>query len=162
MVPMTFLIASQAFQPQGAIPKVYTCDGQDISPSITWQQLPTGTKSLALIMDDPDVHDPALPTNSSYVHWLVYNIPPAAGGLKENAEANGLPEGSKLGKNDENKARYQGPCPPTGQHHYYFKVYALDFILPDLKEPTKDQLEKAMEGHVIGKAELVGTYQRFR
>lgn len=162
MLAMAFLMVSQAFQMQGAIPTQYTCEGQNTSPPISWSNLPNNAKSLALIMDDPDAADPKDPTHQSFTHWVLYNIPITSAGLEEGIEAAKLPLGTKQGKNGWDKTGYGGPCPPTGLHHYYFKLYALDTILPDLNNPTKQQLEKAMEGHILNETELIGTYQKIR
>lgn len=160
MLTLAFLLTTQAFQPEAAIPSKYTCDGLDISPSITWSNLPEHTKSLALIVDDPDARDPDDPKMTNYVHWVLYNIPPTAEGLPENVKSDNLPIGTQQGKNDWGKTGYGGPCPPSDNHRYYFKLYALDTILPNLEQPTKAQLEKAINGHIISTTELMGTYTR--
>ena len=156
---MSIQITSAAFMSDKEIPKQYTCDGKDISPPLEWSGLPAGTKSLALIVDDPDAPDPAAP-RMTWVHWVLYNIPPAATGLPEGVGSRDLPEGTKEGLNDWKRTGYGGPCPPIGRHRYFHKLYALDAVLPDLGRPTKARLEKAMQGHVLGQAELIGTYQR--
>ncbi|MDB5311254.1 MAG: hypothetical protein JWO38_5456 [Gemmataceae bacterium] len=156
---MSLGITSAAFQPGGSIPAVYTCEGRDVSPPLAWSGVPAGAKSLALIVDDPDAPDPAAPKRV-YVHWVLYNIPPATTGLPEAATAADLPPGTLEGKNDWNRTGYGGPCPPIGRHRYFFKLYALDTTLPDLKHPTKAALLKAMEGHVLAQAEMIGTYQK--
>ena len=155
---MAMQISSTAFDHNQPIPEQFTCDGQDISPELEWDGLPDGARSLALVVDDPDAPDPKAP-KMTWVHWVLYNIPPRLGGLSESAAA-GLPEGVQEGVNNWEKTGYGGPCPPTGRHRYFFKLYALDTVLQDLNEPTKDQLLEAMEGHILDKAELVGTYQR--
>lgn len=152
-------ISSWAFGHQGAIPAPYTCEGADRSPPLTWADLPTGTRSLVLIVDDPDAPDPAAP-RMTWVHWLLYNLPPGSGGLPEAVKPSALPAGTLQGRNDFKRTGYGGPCPPTGRHRYFHKLYALDTVLPDLHEPTKAQLEQAMKGHVLGQAELLGTYQK--
>jgi hypothetical protein len=121
--------------------------------------MPDGTKSLALIVDDPDAPDPAAPKRT-WVHWVLYNIPPTANGLPEAVASSSLPKGTREGTNDWNRTGYGGPCPPIGRHRYFFKLYALDVVLPDLGPARKAELEKAMEGHIPAKAELVGTYQK--
>jgi len=141
------------------VPAQYTCEGADASPPLAWSGLPTGTKSLALIIDDPDAPDPAAP-KMTWVHWVLYNIPPAASDLPEAVKTVQLPAGTKEGTNDWKRTGYGGPCPPIGRHRYFHKLYALDVVLPDLKHPTKIQLEKAMAGHILGQAELMGTYQK--
>ena len=158
---MTLEITSPAFSHNEAIPSKYTCDDKDISPALEWSGLPEGTKSVALIVDDPDAPDPAAP-KMTWVHWVLYNIPPSATGLAEAVEAQNLPQGTKEGLNDWRRTGYGGPCPPIGRHRYFHKLYALDVVLPDLGNPTKKDLERAMEGHIIARAELVGTYQRSR
>ncbi len=152
-------LTSPYFEENGEIPKKYTCDGKDISPALEWSDVPAGTKSLALIVDDPDAPDPANP-RMTWVHWVLYNIPVTADSFAENIGEKDLPEGALSGLNDWKRTGYGGPCPPVGRHRYFHKLYALDIILPDLKRPTKAKLEKAMKGHIISKAELVGTYQR--
>lgn len=156
---MSPTLISAAFAHQGAIPTKYTCEGADVSPPLTWTELPPGTKSLALIVDDPDAPDPAAP-KMVWVHWVLYNLPATANGLPEDASA--LPPGARQGLNDWQRAGYGGPCPPIGRHRYFHKLYALDTVLPDLGHPTKAMLEKAMKGHILGQAELVGTYQKRR
>lgn len=141
----------------GEIPEKYTCDGQDISPPLLWDDIPEGTKSLVLIVDDPDAPDPKAP-KMTWVHWLIYNIPPTTKGLEEGVS--NFPKGALHGKNDWRRTGYGGPCPPIGRHRYFFKLYALDTVLPDLKIPDKKALESAMKGHIIEMAELIGTYQR--
>jgi len=154
-------LTSPSFENQGEIPKKHTCDGADISPALAWTDAPQGTKSLVLIVDDPDAPDPANP-RMTWVHWVLYNIPADAGSLAEGVKEKGLPKGTLQGLNDWKKTGFGGPCPPIGKHRYFHKLYALDIVLPDLKHPTKAQLEKAMEGHVLSKTELVGLYQRNR
>jgi hypothetical protein len=156
---MSLALTSPAFSHNGQIPKQYTCQGDDVSPALAWDDLPEGTKSLALIVDDPDAPDPAAPQRT-WVHWVLYNIPPGASGLKQAIEPTALPPGTREGKNDWKRTGYGGPCPPIGRHRYFHKLYALDVMLPDLKEPTKAELEQAMKGRVIGKIELMGTYQK--
>jgi Raf kinase inhibitor-like YbhB/YbcL family protein len=154
------LTLSSIFVDGGAIPATFTCDGADTSPPLAWAELPAETKSLALIVDDPDAPDPAAPQRT-WVHWVLYNIPPEAGRLAEGAGRQ-LPAGTRSGKNDWGKAGYGGPCPPIGRHRYFFKLYALDAQLPDLGSTTKVELEHAMQGHVLAQAQLVGCYQRQR
>jgi hypothetical protein len=156
---MAFVLTSSAFTHQGPIPKSHTCQGKDISPALAWTDLPKGTQSFALIVDDPDAPDPAAP-KTTWVHWVLYNIPPGVSGLKEAVAPADLPSGTREGRNDWKRTGYNGPCPPIGRHRYFHKLYALDAVLPDLKQPTKAELEKAMKGHVLGKVELIGTYQK--
>jgi Raf kinase inhibitor-like YbhB/YbcL family protein len=119
--------------------------------------VPAGTKSLALVVDDPDAPDPKAP-KMTWVHWVLFDLPPTAVDLAEGVKA--LPPGTRDGTNDWHRTGYGGPCPPIGRHRYFFKLYALDRMLGDLGTPTKAQLEKAMEGHVLGRAELMGTYEK--
>jgi len=156
---MALALTSAAFTHNGPIPKLYTCQGKDISPALAWSGLPTGTKSLALIVDDPDAPDPAAP-KMTWVHWVLYNIPVSATGLPEAVAPSALPAGTREGRNDWKRTGYGGPCPPIGVHRYFHKLYALDVMLPDLKQPTKAELERAMQGHVLAKVELMGTYQK--
>jgi Raf kinase inhibitor-like YbhB/YbcL family protein len=156
---MPFTISSPAFAPNDPIPAKYTCEGADISPPLQWSGAPEGTKSFALIVDDPDAPDPAKPQRV-YVHWVVYNIPASVTRLPENAAKSGLPPGAMQGTNDFGKQTYGGPCPPIGRHHYHFKLYALDTELKGLKNPTKAQLEKAMVGHTLDSTQLIGTYEK--
>ena len=154
-------IQSKSFRHNEMIPARYTCDGQDISPPLQWSGIPTEAKSLVLIVDDPDAPDPDAP-KMTWVHWVLYNIPVDTPGLEENISSASLPEGAKEGINDWDRKGYGGPCPPIGRHRYFFKIYALDTVLADLQQPTKKQLEEAIEGHILTKAELVGMYQRIR
>ncbi|MDH4234023.1 MAG: YbhB/YbcL family Raf kinase inhibitor-like protein [Gallionella sp.] len=156
---MPMIISSPAFKRDGVIPARHTCDGLNISPVLKWTGMPAGTKSLALIVDDPDAPDPVAP-KMTWVHWVVYNIPPNTSGLPESISAEGLPPGTLQGLNDWKYAGYQGPCPPVGKHRYFFKLYALNAMLPDLKYPTKAALEKAMQGRVLAQSRLVGLYER--
>jgi Raf kinase inhibitor-like YbhB/YbcL family protein len=142
----TMRIISTAFSHEGAIPSMYTCEGKDLSPPVSWSDLPPETKSLALIVDDPDAPDPAAP-KMTWVHWVLYNLPPTVDGLPESVKA--LPPGTKEGINDWKRTGYGGPCPPVGRHRYFHKLYALDAVLPDLKQPTKAKLEDAMRGHIL-------------
>lgn len=156
---MSLSISSRAFAPNGQIPSKYTCEGVDVSPPLAWSGAPEGTKSFVLIIDDPDAPDPKAP-ETTWVHWLLYDLPPDAAGLPEGASDDGLPAGIGEGLNDWKRTGYGGPCPPKGRHRYFHKLYALDTTLSDLGTPTKSQLERAMEGHVLAQAEVVGTYQK--
>ena len=156
---MAIQLISKQFSHLGEIPLKHTCEGEDVSPSLGWSGVPEGTKSLALIVDDPDAPDPKAPT-MTWVHWVLYNIPPTAEGLAEAVFAEDLPSGTFQGKNDWGRTGYGGPCPPIGPHRYFHKLYALDIVLPDLGTPTKKQVEDAMKGHILAVAELVGTYQK--
>jgi hypothetical protein len=159
MLAMALILTSPAFADNGVIPKQYSCEGTDISPPLRWSGAPQGTKSFALIIDDPDAPDPRAP-KMTWVHWVVYNIPADAHGLPEGAAKSGLPPGAKQGLNDWKRASYGGPCPPIGRHRYFQKLSALDAVLPDLGHATKAQLLDAMKGHVIAETQLVGTYEK--
>ena len=155
---MTLTLSSSAFKPGGQIPSKYTCEGDDASPPLSFSGAPQATKSFALILDDPDAPDPRAPKRV-WVHWVVYNLPPDITELAENASATGLPKGAVTGVNDSNRTSYNGPCPPTGRHRYFHKLYALDTTLP-AKALTKADVEGAIKGHVLAQAELIGTYQQ--
>lgn len=156
---MTLTLTSGAFEDQGAIPTRYTCDGADVSLPLQWSGLPAGTKALALIVDDPDAPDPNAP-KMTWVHWVLYDIPPGTNGLPEAVTPSELPTGTREGTNSWKRTGYGGPCPPIGRHRYFCKLYALDTQLPDLGHPNAGRLQQAIEGHVIGEAQLMGTYQR--
>lgn len=158
-IAMPMIIKSPSFVHGQAIPARHTCDGLNISPPLDWAGVPTGTKSLALVIDDPDAPDPAAP-KMTWVHWVLYNIPPDAKGLTEGVAIIDIPTGTLHGANDWKRTGYGGPCPPVGKHRYFFKLYALDTVLPDMKHPTKAALEKAMQSHVLAHSELIGLYQR--
>jgi len=156
---MTLTLSSTAFGSGSEIPLLHTCEGSDASPPLVWSEIPAGAKSLALIVDDPDAPDPNAP-KMTWVHWVLYNLPPSASSLPAGATTAGLPAGTREGQNDWKRTGYGGPCPPIGRHRYFHKLYALDLVLPDLGTPTKAKLEAAMEGHILAQAELVGTYQK--
>jgi len=156
---MPLMLTSPAFKDGGAMPRRFTCEGEDISPPLDWAGLPAGTISLALIVDDPDAPDPKAP-RMTYVHWVLYNLPPDLHGLPENAAKSGLPPGTEVALNDWKRAAYGGPCPPIGRHRYFHKLYALNTMLSRLETPTKSGLETAMKGHILAEAALVGTYQK--
>jgi len=158
---MSLTLQSPAFAHEAAMPARFTCDGDGISPPLDWSGVPSAAKSLALIVDDPDAPDPAAPQRT-WVHWVLYGVPASADGLAENVSAAQLPAGTRQGLNDWKKTGYGAACPPKGRHRYVFKLYALDRALPDLHQPDRAQLLKAMEGHVLAHAELIGTYQRRR
>lgn len=152
-------IQAPAYTADLHIPARFTCDGADISPPLKWTNIPPGTKSLALILDDPDAPDPAHP-RMTWVHWVVYDIPPDVTGLGEDASGKGLPAGARQAVNDFKRTRYGGPCPPIGEHRYVHKLYALDIVLPDLGPSAgKSALEDAMAGHVLAEAKLIGHYK---
>ena len=153
---MPFTLTSTAFAEGGAIPKRHTCEGEDVSPPLAWSGAPLGTKTFALIVDDPDAPDPKAPKRT-WVHWVLYDMPPAATALPEGGA---LPAGTRQGRNDWGRTGYGGPCPPIGRHRYFHKLYALDAALGDVGEPTKAALEKAMAGHVLAEAAIIGTYEK--
>jgi Raf kinase inhibitor-like YbhB/YbcL family protein len=150
--------SSTAFSAGGEIPARHTCQGPNVSPPFQVGGLPPGTKSLAVIVDDPDAPDPAAP-KMTWVHWVLYNISPQTKALGEAITARDLP-GALEGLNDWKETGYRGPCPPVGKHRYFHKLYALDVMLADLHKPTKAALEKAMQGHVLAKTEWMGVYQK--
>jgi hypothetical protein len=156
---MSLSITSPAFSDGAEIPTVYTCEGEDISPELSWSGVPDGARSLALIVDDPDAPDPAAP-KMVFVHWVLYNLPADADRLPKDVGSAGLPQGTREGLNDWDRTGYGGPCPPIGEHRYFFKLYALDTELQPLDEPTKASLLQAMEGHVLAEAQLMGTYAK--
>ena len=156
---MTLSLTSDAFTDGGEIPARYTCEGEDLAPALRWTGIPDGTRSLVLIVDDPDAPDPAAP-KTTWVHWVLYNIPADTLGLDEGVSAPGLPQGTREGLNDWKRAGYDGPCPPVGRHRYYHKLYALDTTLPEMSRPTKAEVEAAMQGHVLAQAQLLGVYQK--
>jgi Raf kinase inhibitor-like YbhB/YbcL family protein len=154
-------LTSSAFHDKGDIPSRYTCDGDDNSPPLAWDDVPNGTKSFALIVDDPDAPDPAAP-KMVYVHWVLYDIPASVRSLPEGATAKTLPPGARQGKNDFGKSDYGGPCPPIGRHRYFHKLYALDTSLGDRGQLSKNELLAAIKDHVLAESQLVGTYERKR
>lgn len=156
---MTLSLTSAAFAHSGEIPKLHTCQGADRSPPLAWQGVPANARSLVLIVDDPDAPDPAAP-KMTWVHWLLYNLPASDGFFPEGLAEADLPPGTCSGLNDWRRTGYGGPCPPIGRHRYFFKLYALDCLLPDLGKPDKTRLLAAMQGHVLASVELVGTYQK--
>jgi Raf kinase inhibitor-like YbhB/YbcL family protein len=152
----TFRMTSPSFAHGGEIPTKYTCEGPDVSPALAWSGVPATTKSLALVVEDPDAPDPGAP-KTTWVHWIVYDLPPTAPGLSEGAF---LPRGARAGRNDWKTTGYRGPCPPIGRHRYLHELFALDVTLPDLGQPDKPTLESAMRGHVLAQATLIGTYAK--
>jgi Raf kinase inhibitor-like YbhB/YbcL family protein len=147
------VLHSMAFGPGAEIPREHTCDGAGTPPPLSWSAIPAGARSLALVVDDPDA------PGGTWVHWIVYNLPPSAANLSSGET---LPDRAREGLNGWRRPGYGGPCPPWGRHRYTHRLYALDTVLPDLGEGTKAQLEAAMKGHVMAEAELIGTYQRKR
>ena len=158
---MSLTITSIAFTNGGEIPTRYTCQGKDISPPLDWRGVPENARSLVLIIDDPDAPDPRAP-RMTWVHWVLYNLPPDMVGLPEGISPDDLPPGAGQGMNSWNRTGYGGPCPPIGRHRYFHKLYVLDTVLDLPGKPTSTALQAAMQGHVIGQAELVGTYQKSR
>ena len=156
---MALTLKSSAFTHNGAIPRRYTCQGEDVSVPLAWSGAPPATKSFVLIVDDPDAPDPKAP-RMTWVHWVLYDLPPTALALREGIKTGELPKGTLEGLNDWKRTGYGGPCPPIGRHRYFHKLYALDTLLPAVESPTKTDLEQAMKGHVLEKAELIGTYQK--
>ena len=156
---MTLQIHSTVFDDGGEIPVQYTCQGEDISPPLSWEGIPAEAKSLVLIVDDPDAPDPQAP-KMTWVHWVLANLPATATGLVEAISPADLPAGTVEGVNDWGRTGYGGPCPPIGRHRYFHKLYAMDTVLEGLSRPTKAQLEAAMAGHVLAQAQLVGTYSK--
>jgi Raf kinase inhibitor-like YbhB/YbcL family protein len=159
--PMTMVITSSTHPAGGAMPAIYTCEGRDISPPLSWTGVPAAAKSLVLIVDDPDAPDPAAP-KMTWVHWIVFNLPPASTGLPEAVKSSALLPGAEMGLNDWGRASYGGPCPPVGRHRYFHKLYALDTILPKLPHADKPAVEAAMQGHFLARATLIGTYEKHR
>ena len=154
---MPLTLTSPAFAHEGAIPERYTCDGRDLSPPLAWAGAPEGSRSLALIVSDPDAPDPAAP-KTTWVHWVLYDLPTADGAFPEAVAR--LPAGTRDGRNDWNRTGYGGPCPPVGTHRYFFELFALDRELGELGRPTRRELLVAMKGHVLAQATLMGTYRR--
>lgn len=152
---MSLTLSSSAFTDGAAIPALYTCEGNDTSPPLAWTDPPAGTRSLALISDDPDA------PGKTWVHWVLYNLPPSArmlpAGVPTTQE---LPDGARQGVTDFGRTGYGGPCPPSGTHRYYFKLYALDTMLALSSEATKAQVESAMKGRILAQTQLMGTYRR--
>ena len=153
------IIKSSEFIDGDPIPQHYTCEGDDVPPPLAWDFVPKQAKALALIVDDPDAPDPKAPKRT-YVHWVLYDLPPDTTGL--DAGGRELPRGTREGLNDWQRTGYGGPCPPVGRHRYFFKLYALDKQLGDLGRPTKSKLLEAMQGHVLAEARMVGTYEKAR
>lgn len=148
-------LTSDAFEHEGTIPPKYACGAEDVSPALHWNEPPAGTQSFALIMDDPDAG------STPFVHWVIYNIPTSARGLPEAVPTDqALPDGSLNGRTSMYSIGYMGPCPPSGAHHYFFTLYALDTTLEFPAPANKDDLLKAMEGHILAQSELIGIYSQ--
>jgi Raf kinase inhibitor-like YbhB/YbcL family protein len=158
---MNLTLSSSSFENGGVIPRKHTCEGEDVSPPLSWSGAASNAKTFALVVEDPDAPDPRAP-KMTWVHWVLYNIPANTKGLAEGTTSETLPARTLEGLNDWKGAGYRGPCPPIGRHRYFFRLYALDTVLPDLGYPTKAKLEKAMTGHVLAEAHFVGTYQKGR
>ena len=156
---MNMHLSSSAFSDLGLLAKRYTCEGADVSPPLQWRSVPGNTGSLVIVVDDPDAPNPHAPT-TTWVHWVLYNIPPSAKGVAEDVRVSSMGGGVLEGVNGWAETGYRGPCPPVGMHRYFFKLFALDVVLPDLHRPTKAALEAAMQGHILAQTELVGLYQR--
>jgi Raf kinase inhibitor-like YbhB/YbcL family protein len=155
-----FTLSSSAFASGGAIPKRYTCDDANVSPPLAWSGAPAETRSFALIVDDPDAPDPAAPKRV-WVHCVLYDIPGTVTELAEGAARAASVAGARDGLNDDQEHGWSGPCPPIGRHRYFHKLYALDVSLGDLgRGARKADVERAMAGHVLATAELMGTYSR--
>lgn len=154
-VPMVLTLTSAAFATGQPIPATYSCKGKGISPALTWSGTPAGAKSFALIMDDPDA------PMGTYVHWVIFNVPASRTGLPEAVPGDAkLADGSIQGANSSGRTGYTGPCPPSGRHRYFFKLYALDADLSLASGASKDQLLKAMQGHILAQGELMGTFSK--
>jgi Raf kinase inhibitor-like YbhB/YbcL family protein len=147
-------IASPAFENGQPIPEKHSCDGEDVSPALTWDDVPQSAKSLTLVVEDPDA------PRGTWDHWIVFNIPPAVKGLREGAGAGNLPGQALHGRNSWTRNNWGGPCPPSGTHRYFFKLFALDAVLDLSQGASKAELLDAMDGHILDKAELMGTYKR--
>jgi Raf kinase inhibitor-like YbhB/YbcL family protein len=160
-MPPALELTSPAFDGGGEIPREYTCDGTDRSPPLAWTGAPAGTRSFALIVDDPDAPDPKAP-KMTWVHWVLYDIPASASGLAAGIDPVSLPIGTREGVNDWKRTGYGGPCPPIGRHRYFHKLFALSVLLGDLGRPTAAQLAAALKPHLLAQSVLVGTYQRSR
>jgi Raf kinase inhibitor-like YbhB/YbcL family protein len=156
---MPLRLISSAFEPMGRIPRRYTCEGEDISPPLSWTDPPEGTKSFALLVDDPDAPDPEAP-KLTWTHWILYHLPPECRGLEEGVAPEHLPAGTGQGRNDWKRTGWGGPCPPIGRHRYFYRLYALARAVELANPPARSDLLKAMEGHILAGAELVGTYQK--
>jgi Raf kinase inhibitor-like YbhB/YbcL family protein len=156
---MALILKSSAFENGAEIPARHTCSGEDVSVPLNWEGVPKTARSLALIVDDPDAPDPNAP-KMVWVHWVLCNIPADINGLAEHITSTTLPPGAVEGLNDWQRLGYGGPCPPVGRHRYFHKLYALDTVLEELYQPTKADVEAAMQGHIVAQAELVGTFQK--
>ena len=154
---MSLTLTSPVFKHEHSIPRKYTCEGENISPPLQWDGIPSNTKSLVLIVDDPDAPDPENPKHV-WVHWIVYNISPILNHFEDGSKK--IPKLTQQGLNDWNQLGYGGPCPPIGRHRYYFKLFAIDTHLDNLIAPTKYEILKQVEGHTIETSILIGTYEK--
>lgn len=154
-IPMTIQLTSTEFKQGGMIPRKFTCDGENISPELSWNNIPDSTKSLAIITEDPDA------PMKTWIHWVIFNIPPSIHKLPEHVPTlKKLESGALQGTNDFRNIGFGGPCPPSGTHRYFFKIYALDSMLSLKAGSTKPELEKAMKSHILAEGELMGRYTR--
>ncbi|HXW96363.1 MAG TPA: YbhB/YbcL family Raf kinase inhibitor-like protein [Gemmatimonadales bacterium] len=158
---MSLTITSSAFSNGGAIPARHTCEGADQSPPLAWSGVPAAARSVVLIVDDPDAPDPAAPQRI-WVHWVLYNLPPSVTGLPEAVARKALPPGTLEGVTDFGRTGWGGPCPPIGRHRYFFRLYALDRLLDGTARQTRAAVDRAMAGHIIAQAELMGTYEKHK
>lgn len=156
---MPLTIRSPAFTDGGEIPSRFTCEGEDVSPALEWSGVPEGTKSLALVVEDPDAPDPKAP-KMVYVHWVLWGLPPTEKGLPEGVAASALPKGAHEGLNDWKRPGYGGPCPPIGRHRYYFRLYALSDVIEAMPKATRATLLDATKGKIVEEAVVMGTYQK--
>jgi Raf kinase inhibitor-like YbhB/YbcL family protein len=152
------VLTSPAFAPGTEIPRRFTCSGGDVSPALSWSAAPARTRSFALLVEDPDAPDPAAP-RGIWTHWVLYDIPKSARTLREGVRAGALPAGTRQGLNDWHSVGYRGPCPPVGRHRYFFRLYALDVVLPNMGRPSRNAIAMAVHGHVLATGELMGTCQ---
>lgn len=158
-MPKPLQLTSPRFQDGETIPIAFTCEGEDKAPPLHWEEVPPGTRSLALLVEDPDAPDPKHPQRT-WCHWILYNIPPGTRDLPEGAGPETLPPGVREGLNDWGRPGYGGPCPPIGRHRYVYRLFALDTVLPDLGSPTRAQLLTAIQRHIVTETQLIGTYEK--
>ena len=156
---LSIVLMSSQFTANGPIPAAHTCQGADKSPALHWSGVPATAKSLALVVDDPDAPDPKAP-KMTWTHWVLYNLPPTATALPDGATKTALPPGTREANNDWGQPGWRGPCPPVGRHRYFFKLYALDVVLPSIAGADKAKLEAAMKGHIVAEGQLIGTYEK--
>jgi Raf kinase inhibitor-like YbhB/YbcL family protein len=159
-MPKPLQLTSPRFQDGEPIPIAFTCEGEDKAPPLHWEEVPPGTRSLALLVEDPDAPDPQHPQRT-WCHWILYNIPPGTRDLPEGAGPGILPPGVREGLNDWGRPGYGGPCPPIGRHRYVYRLFALDTVLPELGSPTRAQLLTAIQRHIIAETQLIGTYEKY-